>query len=209
QFSKPPPQKKSPFPSLPTIQTVGHALPWPRRNNETIKPNRLTADTIPRTFETPNLSFKIGSRNTPKVAPSFATPAANPPAVPRNCVGNKIGARVDVVEVGPAFIHRVKTIQPVDNNGIGKTDGVSTPGAININMPTAMPAKPIACIRMRPNRGTLQIPSRKPNSKNKSIMPLPSARARSCATRPCVLPEISIDPKITGVKSPTPYVAIS
>ena len=53
-------------------------------------PRRLTADTIPRTVGTPNFSFKIGRRKRPIVAPSFATPAANPLAVPRNCVGNKI-----------------------------------------------------------------------------------------------------------------------
>jgi hypothetical protein len=53
----------------------------------------LTIATIPRTAGTPNLPFKIGRTKTPKVAPIFATPAANPLAVARNCVGNRIEAK--------------------------------------------------------------------------------------------------------------------
>ena len=68
---------------------------------------------------------------------------------------------------------------------------------------------PMACIRMRPNRGIVQTRSRKPIGKNKSIMTLPSARAKSRAANPRVLSEISIDRRIVGVNSPTPYVAIS
>jgi hypothetical protein len=37
----------------------------------------------------PNLPFKIGRTKTPKVAPIFATPAAKPLAVARNCVGSR------------------------------------------------------------------------------------------------------------------------
>ena len=175
----------------------------------TIRPSRLTADTIPRTLGTPNFSFKIGRTKTPKVAPSLAMPAANPPAVPRNCVGNSIGASVNVVELGPAFISKLNRMNPAKTSGMCKPALVRPTAATNTNMPTAMPAKPIACIRMRPNRGTDQIPSRKPNSKNKSIMALPSARAKSCAFNPRVLPEISMAPRIVGVNNPTPYVAIS
>jgi len=100
-------------------------------------------------------------------------------------------------------------MNPAKIRGMCKLEFVRPTATTNINIPTAIPAKPIACIRMRPNRGTIQIPSRKPNSRNKSITPLPLARVRSCATRPRVLPEISIAPKITGVNKPTPYVAIS
>src|SRR5881394_4486779 len=58
----------------------------------------------------PEFLFEIGRTETPKVAPSLATPAANPPVVPRNCVGDNIGTSVTVVELGPAFIsHTCKT----------------------------------------------------------------------------------------------------
>ena len=81
-----------------------------RRAKVTIRPSRLTADAIPRTLGTPNFCLKIGRRKTPKVAPSLATPAANPPVVPRNCVGDNIGTSVTVVELRPAFIsHTCKT----------------------------------------------------------------------------------------------------
>ena len=45
-----------------------------RRAKVTIRPKRLTADAIPRTFGTPNFCLKIGRRETPKVAPSLGTP---------------------------------------------------------------------------------------------------------------------------------------
>ena len=54
---------------------------------------------------------------TPKVAPSFATPAANPLAVARNCVGNRIGARVNVVALGPAFINKLNRMNPANTSG--------------------------------------------------------------------------------------------
>lgn len=135
----------------------------------TINPSTLTADTIPRTVGTPNFSFKIGRRKTPNVAPSFATPAANPPAVPRNCVGNNIGANVKVVELGPAFMSRLNRMNPANTNGMCKLEFVRPTAPNRINIPAAMPAKPMICMRIRPNRGTIQTPSRKPTSKNKSI----------------------------------------
>src|SRR4029453_14902157 len=73
----------------------------------TIKPKILTAAIIPRTAGTPNLPFKIGRTKTPRVAPIFATPAAKPLAVARSCVGNRLGASVNVVELGPAFINKL------------------------------------------------------------------------------------------------------
>jgi len=131
---------------------------------------------------------------------SFATPAANPPAVPRNSVGNNIGASVNVVELGPAFISRLNIMNPPNTSGMCKLEFVRPIAATNTNIPAAMPAKPITCIRMRPNRGTNQTPSRKPNSKNKSDNGATLARAKSCAVNPRVLPEISIAPRIVGVK---------
>src|SRR5262249_52002131 len=46
-----------------------------------------------------------------------------------------------------------------------KLEFVRLTAASNSNMPTTIPAKPMACIRMRPNRGTIQTPSMKPISK--------------------------------------------
>ena len=100
-------------------------------------------------------------------------------------------------------------MNPANTSGMCKLEFVRPTAAINTNIPTAIPLKPIACIRMRPNRGTIQIPSRKPNSKNKSIIALPFATAKLCAANPRVLLEISIAPRIVGVNNPTPYVAIS
>ena len=84
----------------------------------TTRPITLTAATIPRTAGTPNLPFRIGRTKTPKVAPSFATPAANPLAVARNCVRNRIGARVNVVALGPAFINRLNRMKPANTSGM-------------------------------------------------------------------------------------------
>jgi hypothetical protein len=130
-----------------------------RRAKVTIRPSRLTAGAIPRTLGTPNFCLKIGRRETPKVAPSLATPAANPPVVPRNCVGDNIGASVTVVELGPAFISKLKRMNSTKTNGLCKREFVRPTVANSINMPTAIPAKPMACIRMRPNRGIIQTPS--------------------------------------------------
>ena len=58
--------------------------------------------------------------NTPSVAPIFETLAANPLAVARNCVGNKIGANVNVVELGSAFINRLNTMKPTNTSGMYK-----------------------------------------------------------------------------------------
>jgi len=57
---------------------------------------------------------------TPSVAPIFATLAANPLAVARNCVGNKISASVNVVELGPAFINRLNRMKPANTSGMCK-----------------------------------------------------------------------------------------
>src|SRR6476646_5146043 len=100
------------------LRRVGYSVSSRPRIKVTTRPSRLTADTIPRTLGTPNFSFKIGRRNTPNVAPSFATPAANPPAVPRNCVGNNIGASVNVVELGPAFIKRLNKMNPTNQRDV-------------------------------------------------------------------------------------------
>ena len=120
-----------------------------RRAKVTIRPKRLTADAIPRTLGTPNFCLKIGRRETPKVAPSLATPAANPPVLPRNCVGNNIGASVTVVELRPAFISRLNRMNPANTKGMCKLEFVRPTAANNIKMPTAIPAKPMACTRMR------------------------------------------------------------
>jgi hypothetical protein len=48
----------------------------------------------------PNFPFKIGRTKTPSVAPILATAAAEPLAVARNCVGNRMGASVNAVELG-------------------------------------------------------------------------------------------------------------
>jgi len=75
-----------------------------------------------------------------------------------------------VVELGPAFINKLNIMNPANTSGMCKLEFVRPTAATNTSIPTAMPAKPIACIRMRPNRGTNQTPSRNPNNKNKSIM---------------------------------------
>src|SRR5437667_2719724 len=147
-------EKVSLSPAISTTRKSCYAVSSRPRIKVTIRPSTLTADTIPRTLGTPNFSFKIGRRKTPNVAPSFATPAANPPAVPRNGVGNKIGARVKVVELGPAFISRLNKMNPTNTSGMCKLEFVRPTAATNTNIPTAIPVKPIACIRMRPNRGT-------------------------------------------------------
>ena len=108
----------------------------------TTRPSRLTADTIPRTLGTPNLSFKIGRRKTPNVAPSFAKPAANPPAVPRSCVGNNIGASVNVVELGPAFIKRLNRMNPANTNGMCKLEFVRPTATTSINMGAGVTMSP-------------------------------------------------------------------
>ncbi len=69
------------------------------------RPRMLTAAIIPRTAGTPNLPFRIGRTKTLRGAPILATPAANPLAVVRNSVGNKMGASVNVVELGPGGAH--------------------------------------------------------------------------------------------------------
>ena len=88
------------------------------RTNVMTRPRRLTAATIPRTAGTPNLPFKIGRTKTPTVAPILATLAANPLAVARNCVGNRIGARVNVVALGPAFINKLNRMNPANTSGM-------------------------------------------------------------------------------------------
>ena len=83
----------------------------------------------------PNLPFKIGRTKTPKVAPIFATPAAKPLAVARNCVGKKIGARVNVVALGPAFINKLnrchlsRAPKAIAGWVSAATHPVATPGA--------------------------------------------------------------------------------
>src|SRR6266516_4466633 len=85
---------------------------------EAARTRALTAMTIPSTAGTPNLPFKIGRANTPIVAPIFATLAAKPLAVARSCVENRIGGSVNVVELGPAFINRLNTMNPVNTSGM-------------------------------------------------------------------------------------------
>ena len=84
----------------------------------TSRPRTLTAATISRTAGTPNLPFKVGKTNTPKVAPIFATLAAKPLAVARSSVGNRIGARVNVVALGPAFINKLNRMNPANTSGM-------------------------------------------------------------------------------------------
>ena len=60
--------------------------------------------------------------NTPNVAPILATPAANPLAVARNCVGKRIGASVNVVALGPAFINKLNRMNPANTNGMCKLE---------------------------------------------------------------------------------------
>src|SRR5947208_3999984 len=164
-----------------------------RRAKVTIRPKRLTADAIPRTLGTPNFCLKIGRRETPKVAPSLATPAGNPPVVPRNCVGDNIGASVTVVELGPAFISKLKRMNSTKTNGLCKREFVRPTVANSINMPTAIPAKPMACIRMRPNRGIIQTPSLRPIEI--------SERTRGLAARDFALAEGCGKTKIASLRS--------
>jgi hypothetical protein len=84
----------------------------------TTRPRTLAAPIIPRTAGTPNFPFKIARTKTPNVAPILAIPAAKPLAVARNCVGNKMGARVNVVELGPAFIHKLNRMNPANTSGM-------------------------------------------------------------------------------------------
>jgi hypothetical protein len=42
--------------------------------------------------------------------------------VARSCVGKRIGASVNVVEFGPAFISRLNRINPVNTSGICKLE---------------------------------------------------------------------------------------
>src|SRR6266550_989028 len=95
---------------------------------------------MPRTAGTPNLPFKIGRTKTPRVAPILATPAAKPLAVARSCVGNKLGASVNVVELGPAFINKLNRMNPANTRGMcpGAAGELDTRAAIvNSNMPKA------------------------------------------------------------------------
>ena len=71
-------------------------------------------------------------------------------------------------------------------------------------MPSVMPAKPVTCIGMRPNRGTAQMPTMKPTSRKTSTKPLPFALAKSDATAPPPEDPKCIAPRMTGVNSPTP-----
>src|SRR5215471_7687607 len=61
--------------AISTIRKRRYSVSSRPRIAVTTKPSRLTANTIARTLGTPNFCFTIGSRNTPIVAPSFATPA--------------------------------------------------------------------------------------------------------------------------------------
>src|SRR6266487_989932 len=88
----------------------------------TTKPRTPTVAIIPRTAGTAKLSFKIGRTKTPRVAPILATPAAKPLAVARNCVGTKMGARVNVVELGPAFINKLNRMNPANTNGMRRLE---------------------------------------------------------------------------------------
>src|SRR5207237_10387675 len=51
-------------------------------------------------------------------SPILATPAAKPLAVARSCVGNKLGASVNVVELGPAFINKLNRMKPANTRGM-------------------------------------------------------------------------------------------
>ena len=64
---------------------------------------------------------------------------ANPPAVPRNCVVNNIGASVNVVELGPAFISTLHRMNPTNTKGMCKLEFVGPTATNSINMPAAMP----------------------------------------------------------------------
>src|SRR5881227_1999582 len=81
------------LPALSTIPNNDDGVSSRRRHAVTIRPNRLTADTIPRTLETPNLSVKMGSRNTPRVTPTFATAAANRPTATRDVAMARVHSR--------------------------------------------------------------------------------------------------------------------
>ena len=100
-------------------------------------------------------------------------------------------------------------MNPANTNRMCKFEFVRPTAASNINMPTAILIKPMACIRIRPNRGNHQDAKQETDQQNRSITAPPSARAKSRAPSPRGRPEISIAPKIVGVNNPTPYVAIS
>src|SRR5207248_11185703 len=126
-------------------QHHGYSVSSCPKTRVTTRPKTLTAAIIPRTAGTPHLPFKIGT-NTPRVAPILATPAAKPLAVPRNCVGNKMGASVNVVELGPVFIDKLNRMDPAKTSGMCPAPAEefdSRTAIISSNMPKVIPAKPV------------------------------------------------------------------